>query len=135
MAQRMENKRIYDFEVYAPAVLGTAFKRVEILGYFPYETAVVLQGEIAPLHAEVYSTGKLPIGTPNDPRQYMYYRLKKPDGSITMLGEPWINASTIQEVLVKTCHVVIPDASTGDLARIQDMLKQAGYRDFSISFE
>lgn len=135
MAQLMENKRVYDFEVYAPTILGTAFKRVEILGYFPFETAALLGGDLQPLHAEIYSTGTLPVGTPNDPRQYQYYRIRKPDGSTAMIGEAWINRSTVKEVTVKTALCRIAHASTGDLARLQDMFKQAGYVDFEITFE
>lgn len=131
----LENSRIYDFEVYAPTVLGTAFKRVEILGKFPFETAVLLGGDLQPLHAEVYSTGTLPAGTPNDPRQYEWYRIRKPDGSITTIGEPWINRTTIVEVQLKMAICRIPNASTGDLARLQDMFKQAGFVGFEIEFE
>jgi hypothetical protein len=130
----MQNKKTYDFEVYAPAVLGTAFRNVEILGYFPYETAIMLAGELAPLHAEVYSTGRLPIGTPNDPRQYNYYRIKKPDGSITTIGEPWIDQASIKEVTNGTAIITLPKATTSDFIRLRDMLTQAGFIDFDIKF-
>lgn len=134
MQQAMENKKTYDFEVYAPSVLGTTFKRIEILGYFPYETAILLNGELGPMHAEVYSTGNLPIGTPNDPRMYNYYRIKKPDGTTTYLGEPWIDQSSIVEVESKTAIVTLPNVSTTDLIRLRDMFKQAGFVDFDIAF-
>ena len=134
MTQAMENKKTYDFEVYAPSVLGTSFKRVEILGYFPYETAILLAGELEPIHAEVYSTGSLPVGTPNDPRQYNYYRIKKADGSITTLGEPWIDQSSIVEVQAKTATILLPNVSTSDLIRLRDMFTQAGFVDFEIKF-
>lgn len=135
MPQVMENKKIYDFETYAPQLLGTAFKRVEILGYLPYETAVLLNGEIAPMHAEIYSTGNLPVGTPNDPRQYNYYRIKKPDGTITMLGETWIDQSSIVNVQVGAATVRIPNASTSDLINLRNMLSQNGFVDFEITFD
>lgn len=134
MSQAMDNKKIYDFETYAPNVLGTSFRRIEILGYFPYETAVMLQGDIQPTHAAVVSSGNLPTGFPNDPRQYNYYRIKKPDGSITVIGEPWIDPSSIQEVQVSTAVITIPSVSTSDLARLSVMLKQAGFVNFQIAF-
>lgn len=130
----MENKKTYDFETYAPNVLGTAFKRIEILGNFPYETAIALFGELAPLHAEVFSTGNIPIGTPDDPRQYNWYRIKKPDGSITVLGEPWIDQSTIVEVTSGTAIITCPNLTTSDLINLRDMFKQAGIVDFEIKF-
>lgn len=130
----MDNKKIYDFETYAPNVLGTSFKRVEILGYFPYETAVVFQPDLQPIHAAVVSSGNLPVGFPNDPRQYNYYRIKKPDGSITVIGEPWIDPTSIVEVQVSNAVVNIPNVSTSDLARITVMLKQAGFVNFEIAF-
>jgi hypothetical protein len=133
MAQ-MENKKTYDFEVYAPNVLGTGFKRIEILGYFPFETAIVLQPDLAPVHAEVYSSGRLPAGTPNDPRQYNWYRIKKPDGSITMLGEPWIDQASIREVAVGAATCTLPNVTTTDLIRLRDMFTQAGFVDFEIKF-
>lgn len=131
---RMDNKKTYDFETYAPNVLGTVFKRIEILGYISYETAIALMGELTPLHAAVFSTGNLPIGTPDDPRQYDYYRIKKPDGSITCIGEPWIDQSTIVEVTTGTTVVTIPKTSTSDLIRLRDMFKQAGIVDFDLKF-
>lgn len=130
----MENKKTYDFETYAPSILGTAFKRVEILGNFPYETAIALFGELGPLHAEIYSTGNLPVGTPDDPRQYNYYRIKKADGSITVIGEPWIDQASIVEVSGGTATVIIPKMTTTDVVRLRDTLKQAGIVDFQISF-
>lgn len=135
MSQAMDNKKIYDFETYAPNVLGTSFKRVEILGYFPYETAVVLQGDIQPIHAAVVSSGNLPTGFPNDPRQYNYYRIKKADGSITCIGEPWIDPSSIVEIQVSTAVCTIPNVSTSDLARLTTMFKQAGFVNFQINFD
>lgn len=135
MAQpAMENKKTYDFEVYVPSILGTAFKRIKILGYFPYETAIMLQRDLAAAHAEIYSTGKLPIGTPNDPRQYNYYRIQKPDGSYTTIGEPWIDQTSIVEVQVGTAIATLPNLSTTDLIQLQAMFKQAGFVNFDIKF-
>ncbi|BAQ02532.1 hypothetical protein AVU38_gp004 [Ralstonia phage RSL2] len=134
MSQLMDNKKIYDFETYAPNVLGTSFKRVEILGYFPFETAVMLQGDIQPVHAAVVSSGNLPTGFPGDPRQYNYYRIKKIDGTITIIGEPWIDPTSITEVQVSVAGIVIPNVSTSDLARLTTMLKQAGFINFQITF-
>lgn len=131
----MDNKKSYNFDVYAPSILGTAFKNIEILGYFPYETAVLIQPDIAPIHAEVYSTGKLPVGTPNDPRQYQYYRIKKPDGSTTMLGEVWIDQASIVEVETGTAYCTLPGATSGDLVRLRDMFTQAGFVNFEIKFQ
>lgn len=130
----MENNKTYDFEVYAPQILGTSFKNAEILGHMPYETAIVLSGEIAPLHAEIYSTGDLPIGTPNDPRQYNYYRVRKADGSIVMVGEVWIDQASIKLVAYKTCTISIPRVSTADTPRLRALIAQAGYIDFEIKF-
>lgn len=130
----MDIGKMYDFEVYAPSILGTAFKRIEILGYFSYETAILLAGEIAPMHASVFATGNLPLGTPNDPRQYNYYRIKKPDGSVTMLGEVWIDQSSILEIQTASAIITVPDVSTTDVVRLRDMLKQAGFINFEIKF-
>lgn len=132
----MDNKKTYDFETYAPSVLGTAFKRVEILGSFPYETAIALSSvELHSLHAEIYSLGRLPSGTPDDPRRYDYYRIKKADGSITIIGEPWIDQSTIVEVTSGVAVVTIPKMTASDVIRIRDMFTQAGIVDFQIEFK
>lgn len=133
-APAMDTKKIYDFETYAPNVLGTSFKRVEILGYFAFETAVMLQGDIQPVHAAVVSSGNLPVGFPNDPRQYNYYRIKKADGSITVIGEPWIDPTSIVEVQVSDAVITMSQVSTSDLARITTMFKQAGFVNFQIAF-
>lgn len=131
----MQNKKKYSFQVYTPQILGNGFRNVEILGHFPYETAIALNGEIAPVHAEIYSTGNLPVGTPNDPRQYDYYRIRMQDGSITMIGEVWIDQSSIVEVSATTCTITIPNVSTADTPRLRTMLAQAGYKDFEINFD
>lgn len=133
--QLMENKKFYNFQVYAPSVLGSDFRNIEILGYLPYETAVMLNGELAPVHAEVFSTGRLPNGTPNDPRQYNYYRIRKPNGTTTTIGEVWIDSSTIEVVDNATAYITIPNASNSDLRNLQTALRQAGYADFQIRFE
>lgn len=130
----MDNKKIYDFQTYVPNVLGNAFRRVEILGSFPYETALALFGGLNELHAEVFSTGRLPSGTPDDPRQYDYYRIKKADGSIVVIGEPWIDQSTIVQVASGTAVITMPNMTPTDLNHIRDMFKQAGHKDFTISF-
>lgn len=135
MAALMENKQVYDFQTYVPSILGTAFKHVEIAGYLPYDSALLFNGELTPIHAEIYSTGQLPEGTPNDPRQYNYYIVKKPDGSTTVIGEAWIDASTIVPVSVKTAHITVPGASTSDMVKLRNMLAQAGYVDFTIEFD
>lgn len=130
----MDNKKSYNFETYAPSLLGTAFKNVEVVGVFPYETAIVLYGELAPLHAEIYSTGNLPIGTPDDPRQYNYYRIKKADGSFVILGEPWIDQTSIVEVTSGTVTITIPKQTQTDLSRLRVALLQNGIVDFEIKF-
>lgn len=130
----MDNNKVYDFAVYAPQVLGTNFKNAEILGYLPYETAIILHGELVPMHAEVYSTGDLPMGTPNDPRQYNYYRVRKADGSVVAIGEVWIDQTTIVEVSYRECNIKIPKVSTADTPRLRALLAEAGFIDFEIKF-
>ena len=130
----MDNNKTYSFETYAPQILGTEFRHVKILGKFPYVTALVLNGEIAPMHAEIYSTGNLPAGTPNDPRQYDYYRIERMDGSITMLGEAWIDQSSIRLSTSQICTIRIPKASSSDTPLLRTALANAGFSDFEITF-
>ena len=131
----MEPNRMYDFSVYVPSVLGTAYRRVTSLGYISYQTAVALRGEILPIHAELIATGQLPEGTPKDPKNLNFYHIKKADGSLTVLAEAWIVQDSITEIQAGRAIVTIPDATTTDLVRIRDMFKQAGIVNFDISFD
>lgn len=130
----MKNNGVYDFETYAPSILGTGFKRVEILGHMPYVTAIVLDQDLNSRHAEIFSLGTLPTGTPNDARQYDYYRVKKMDGSIVMIGEAWIDVDSIVESDVKNAVVTIKNVTASDMTNVRTALVQAGLSDFEIKF-
>ena len=131
----MEPNRLYDFSVYVPSVLGTAYRRVTNLGYISYTTAIALRGEILPIHAELISTGQLPEGTPKNPKHLNYYHIQKADGSTTVLAEAWIVQDSITEIQAGRAIITIPDATTSDLVRVRDMFKQAGIVNFDISFD
>lgn len=135
MATQMKKGGIYDFSVYAPARLGSDYRRVEFMADLDYETAVILYGDIVALHREIMSMNVLPSGTPADPKQLSWYRIKKPDGSIVVLAAVWINESSVIPVEEGPAYIRIPRATTQDLVRLRESMKQGGINDFEIRFD
>lgn len=135
MATKMVKGSMYDFSVYTPTLLGSDYRRVEIMADLDYDTAVMLYGDIVAKHREIMSTNTLPEGTPSDPKQLSYYRLKKNNGDVVVMASVWINENSVVLVQEGPVYVRIPRGTTQDVVRIREMLKQAGITEFEISFD
>ena len=123
-------KGVYSFTLYPATVIRGDFTDVTIMATMDYETALTI-ADIPAVHANVYPY--LPSGTPNDPSQYDYVKVKLSSGAITVLGMPWINQSTITLVQSLTATVIIEGVSNNDGPRIRDALVQNGYNNLTIS--
>lgn len=122
----------YSFDVYPVAILGTAFKNVQILGKFGERTAQALGLDTRAMHAAVFPS--LPSYTPNDPSQYNYLQLLLPSGSTTIIGEAWIKADTVQLVTLGKFVVEITDAAASEQNDIVKALTANGKKVGSITF-
>lgn len=125
-------RKTYDFGVYGSTVLGNNYKHVTVLAYLDYESAIQFGQDIRALHQQLYAY--LPTGTPNDPTQYNYYKLKTLNGSTIVLGELWISPGTVTEVASGPAMVKIPDVTAADFVKIRNALSSNGFKVSEINF-
>lgn len=123
-------KGVYSFTLYPATVVPGDFTNVTIMAIMDYDSALQL-ADIPAIHTNVFPY--LPSGTPNDPSQYDYVKIKLSSGVITVLGMPWINQSTIALVQSLTATVVIEGVSNNDGPRIRDCLVQNGFNNVVIT--
>lgn len=123
---------ILSFEVYPAAVIGTHFDDVKVMGVFDSDTARMWIDPEA-LHVNVYPT--LPAGTPDDPEQYQFVKLKHLNGNISIIGVPWIREDTIQISQKGTFTFKVEDVGPVDRDRIIKALAANGYRPTSVSLK
>lgn len=117
-------RQVYDFDMYAPAVLGASYKGATVLAIMDRETAAK---EIDPMAVHVSVYPYLPAGTPNDPSAYDYIKIKTTAGITTILGIPWIKADTVTTVESRTITAKITGVAAGDLPRVRNALIQNGF--------
>lgn len=119
----------YNFQMLAPEILGYNFKNAKVLALLDFDSANKEQ-DIAPLHASIYPF--LPNGTPINPSQLIYVKVRTSTGSIRVLAMDWI---AIQPTLVTETEatVVIRGIDLAELPRIRQILVKNGYLDITIS--
>lgn len=119
------------FSVYAPAVLGTNFNKVTLLGILDYESAQSFLN-VATKAIEVYPS--LPANTIKDHTKYRYLKVKMADGKSTCIALEWIKESTYTVHTGLSLNVTIPNATSIDADRVRAILSANGYNDVTISF-
>ncbi len=129
MSELLKWGEVVSFEVYPTAVLGNDFKNMTVVAILDAETARTAMpgGFDAPaMHANVYNT--LPEGTPNNYTRYNYVKLKHPNGTIRILGIPWIKPESIVSKVVNRGVFTIDAIGVADVAIIQQAIAGAGYK-------
>lgn len=122
----------YSFGVYPVAQLGNNFQNVKVLAMLDATTVQQLGVDIWAMHKNIYPS--LPAGTPNDPTQYQYLRIKLQSGASTIIAIPWINDSTVELVNAQTLDVKIYNVDPATwIPRVQLILAQAGLTNVSIT--
>lgn len=120
----LEVGKSYNFETYATALLGTAYKGVTVEALMNYTTALK-ERDVTATHHQIFAS--LPSGTPDDPEATLYVKLKLPSGVFTILGMSWIKLDTVEEVGSWIIDARIYDVTQEDVVRIRDTLALAGY--------
>lgn len=126
-----ELRQSYSFQLYPAALLGNDYENVTVMAILDFETANLSGLDAQARHVQVYPS--LPAGTPNDPAQYSYVKLRRPNGSITILGLPWIKPETVTQVTSSTITVKISGVAAADLARVRACLVQNGFGNIALS--
>jgi hypothetical protein len=121
---------VYSFDVYPSTILGSEYQNCTVMSYMDYETALQ-QADIPAIHTQVYPY--LPSGTPDDPSQYDYIKIKMSDGSTVILGIAWINLSSVTEIDSVKFNVVIEGVASSDVTKLRNALSQNGFNNFNIT--
>lgn len=122
--------KTYTFNTLAPTVLESVMKNVKIMSIMDYDLANsyinvdLVQKAIYPL---------LPIGTPNNPKDYVYVLFMTEAKIKSVLAIDWIDVNSIQEITSATINVRINGAALEDIPKIRDTLKLMGFTNLIIS--
>jgi len=131
MATTYKVRGVYSFEVYPPR-LGNLFQNVTVMAELDFDSANQ-EIDVQAMHADFRAS--VP-DIPADPRDYNYLKLRMPSGQITVIGIPWINDATVQEVTSNTIVAEISGGvTTADIPRIIAALGQNGYRTVKVTMK
>lgn len=130
MPNPFQVRGVYSFDVYPVALLQQSFLHASVVAILDPETAA-REIDIQAFHAQIYPT--LPAGTPNDATGYDYIKFKMTSGETIILGLPWINAATIQQIQAVTIDVSISNVFAADADTIRNALIQNGFNSFSLN--
>lgn len=117
---------IVSFTVYPAAIIGSNFSRVKILGIFDARIAQRF-ADVASLHANIYPT--LPPGSGEKYTDYQYVEVELPDGQTSIIGIPWIVASTVTVHGNTQAQFVVSNITPSDVDIIRQQIIAAGYTD------
>jgi hypothetical protein len=101
------------FDTVAPGILGTNRKGGQLVAMLDYSTAALF-GDVSVKHSQIRNV------FPQLPAQagsYLYGKFIFADGTVEVLGEPWIVASTIKAVITRKLIFTIDQDVTEDTER------------------
>lgn len=112
------------FDLWPASILGISVKGAKVQAIVDGDTALVWQ-DVRAMHANVYPT--LPPGTINRFDGYPYLKLKLMDGTIRVIGLPWIKEETYVEANTNRLQITVDNVSDADLDIIRTALSANGY--------
>lgn len=130
MSYNFEIKKTYSFRVYPAGILGNNFDNVTVLGILDRATAQTITN-ITTKHPLIYPT--LPSGSPEDPDDYTYLKIRFESGDITAIAQEWIQPNSIQLVEEATCVVRLQQFSPAKLTLLREVLSANGFRNFTVT--
>lgn len=116
----------FSFEVYPSAILGNNFKDVTLEGTLSPDMARAFGTDIASMHANVYRT--LPTTVPNDPVKYNYIRVRHQNGTLSIIGIPYIRPESIVISTHGVLDLRFDNVTQADQERIITALSANGYK-------
>lgn len=111
------------FSTRAPGVLGSGYSRVTVLSFLDADD-VTRYFDPRSMHQAIYPS--LPVDTPNDFRRYPYVKVRLENGTVTAIGLPWINPSTVVIHEETTVTFRVSSIIAADISRYRDALIAAG---------
>ena len=119
----------YNFQLLAPAILGTGHNGATVLGLLDYSSAIQLE-DVSAIHASVLPL--LPNGTPTDAKLLVYVKIKTATGEIRVLALNWIATQPTLST-VTNLTVVLSNVTVSDIPTLTSALKANGFSSFTIS--
>jgi len=123
-------KQTYTFNVLPTAILGNSFNNVTVVAIMDQEQANK-EIDTQALHAQVFPY--LPANSIDRADAYDYIKIKFPSGTTTVLGVPWIDESSVREIVSTVFSVKIFNATPTDITRLRNALSQNGFTDYEIT--
>lgn len=122
----------YTIATIAPSVLGVSYKNLKLVKVLNFLDAVKEDTGIVNKNSLVFkSINQSP--TP-DPSLSAYYVFEDPLGNRVTLSEGWIDPSSIvEENLIERFRVDFFNVSAADSQKIQQYLRDLGYKTFTAS--
>ena len=113
------------FKLRASAIIVTDYTDVTILAIGNHEVVPFI--DPAALHASIYPT--IAQYAPNDYRMYDYIIVRLANGTVTAVGEPWIDPVTLKISSRTDVELRVTNADATDAAKIKTILASHGYFD------
>lgn len=127
---KFELKKTYAFSILndLTPLLGEKYTLMKVKG--------ILTSEEAVKYEDIYTTHTQALGfmsdMPNDVRELSFILLEKPSKETFILAYNYIDESSIKAIEAMDIRIEIRQANTEDLTLLNNLLKEAGYYDFSI---
>lgn len=122
----------YRFTIYPTSMYsGRNFEKVEITAEITASIARQLGYDVDALHAQAFAD--LPSGTVNAADSYKYYIYRTAAGATNIVGDAWINASTIEAVNSVVATFVISDIDSSDVVRIGELLAENNINSYTVT--
>jgi len=122
----------YTINTISPSVLGVVFRTIRLVKILNFIDAVKEDTGIVNRNALVFkSISQSPIP---DPSLSVFYVFEDPLGKRIVLSEGWIDPSSIiEEDLIERFRIDFLNISATDTNRIQQYLRDLGYKSFTAS--
>lgn len=117
------------FETRAPAVLGARYTDAKVLGILDPGTAVLFSDVLA-THIAVYPY--LPTDVLDDYTRYNYVKLELANGSVKIMGIPWISPESVQVIEATDIKVTLKGRGHEDIDLVRKALLANGFEDFVV---
>lgn len=124
-----EAKTSYSFSIYPAVLIPSDFTACTVMSILDYDTAQSMS-DVAAKHVQVYPY--LPGTVSNDPKSYLYLKIKLKDGTTTIIGAAWVREDTIVKVVGSTATITVSNIAASDVDKLAAALSSNGFKDFSI---
>lgn len=129
MYYNLSIKQSYDFSLLASGILGLGYKNATVMAIMDYDSAKLVN-DVTTMHSQVYKN--LPAGTPRNPADLTYVKIKTASGDVRAVAMDWI-ASEPVIVTSKTVLVKINQTPISSISLIKDILIQNGFSDIEVT--